>query len=147
MFQICLILWWVKRNDHDLFKPLFSARARIWQDCWLVWLWNKERIESERQKKTSSLVSSELKSLWFGPECNCNITKNDYISEVQPTICNVSLFIYFYKTLYMFQAVPPPIIRNKKLYMQSQVLSTNTAASCCRRWDGTSFYLVPSHPR
>jgi len=29
-----------------------------------------------------------------------------------------SLSIYFYKLLYMFQAVPPPIIRSTKLYIQ-----------------------------
>jgi len=29
--------------------------------------------------------------------------------------------IYFYKLLYMFQAVPPPIIRSSKLYIQRQV--------------------------
>jgi len=31
--------------------------------------------------------------------------------------------ICFYKLLYMFQAVPPPIIRSTKLYIQLQVLS------------------------
>jgi hypothetical protein len=30
--------------------------------------------------------------------------------------------IYFYKLLYMFQAVSPPIIRSTKLYIQRQVL-------------------------
>ena len=40
-----------------------------------------------------------------------------YISNVQPTRCNV-FSIYFYKLLYMFQAVPPPIIRSTKLYIQ-----------------------------
>jgi len=40
-------------------------------------------------------------------------------------------FIYlFLQTLYMFQAVLPPIIRSIKQYMQLQVLSTKTAASC-----------------
>jgi hypothetical protein len=38
----------------------------------------------------------------------------------------------------MFQAVPPPIIRSAKLYVQLQVLSTNTAASWYRGRDGTS---------
>jgi len=38
----------------------------------------------------------------------------------------------FLKTLYMFQAVPPPIIRSTQLYKQLQLLSTNTAASCYR---------------
>ena len=54
--------------------------------------------------------------------------RRKYISEVQPAKCNVSRFIYFYKMLYMFQAVPLPIIRSTKLYMQRQVLSTNTTA-------------------
>jgi len=36
----------------------------------------------------------------------------------------------FIKTLYIVQAVPPPIIRSTKLYRQLQVLSTSTAASC-----------------
>jgi len=34
-----------------------------------------------------------------------------YISKVQPKRCNF-FSIYFYKLLYMFQAVPPPIIRS-----------------------------------
>jgi len=33
------------------------------------------------------------------------------ISKLQPTRCNVSLIYLFVQTLYMFQAVPPPIIR------------------------------------
>jgi hypothetical protein len=36
--------------------------------------------------------------------------------------------IYFYKLLYMFQAVPPPIIRSTKLYIQRQILSKQY---CC----------------
>jgi len=36
--------------------------------------------------------------------------------------------IYFYKLLYMLQAVPPPIIRSTKLYIQHQVLSNQY---CC----------------
>ena len=36
-----------------------------------------------------------------------------------------SFLIYlFVQTLYMFQAVPPPIIRSTQLYIQLQVLST-----------------------
>ena len=53
-------------------------------------------------------------------------------------------FIYIYKTLYMFQAVPPPIIRRTKLYIQLQVLSNNTAASCYRGWDGTPWSSISS---
>jgi len=34
----------------------------------------------------------------------------------------LSRSIYFYKLLYMFLAVPPPIIRSTKLYIQRQVI-------------------------
>jgi hypothetical protein len=37
--------------------------------------------------------------------------------------------IYFYKFLYMFQAVPPPIIRSTKLYIQRQLLSNQAAGN------------------
>jgi hypothetical protein len=39
-----------------------------------------------------------------------------------------SRYIYFYKLLYMFQAVSPLIIRSTKLYIQRQVLSDQ---HCC----------------
>ena len=41
--------------------------------------------------------------------------------RVQPTRCNVSQFIYFCKTLYMFHTGFPSIIRNSKLHIQRQV--------------------------
>ena len=47
----------------------------------------------------------------------------------------------FLQTPYMFQAVPPPIIRSTQLYRQPQVLSNNTAASCYCGGDETR---VPS---
>jgi len=54
-----------------------------------------------------------------------------------------SFLIYlFLQMSYMFQAVPPPIIRSTKLYIQLHVLSTNTAASCYRGLDGTEFHLI-----
>ena len=40
------------------------------------------------------------------------------VRRVQPTRCNVSHFVYFCKTLYMFQAVFPSIIRSSKLHIQ-----------------------------
>ena len=54
----------------------------------------------------------------------CNIHRSVhrwYILRVQPTRCDVSQFIYFRKTLYMFQAVFPPIIWSSKLHIQSWV--------------------------
>jgi hypothetical protein len=35
---------------------------------------------------------------------------------------NQFMEIYFHKLFYMFQAVPPPISRSTKLYVQRQVL-------------------------
>jgi hypothetical protein len=52
------------------------------------------------------------------------------------------LIYLFLKTIYMFQAVPPPIIRSKQLYIRPQVSSANTAASCYRGRDGTTFHLI-----
>ena len=42
------------------------------------------------------------------------------------------LIYLFLQMLYMFQTVPPPIIRSTQLYIQLQGLATNTAASCYR---------------
>ena len=42
------------------------------------------------------------------------------------------LIYLFLQMLFMFQAVPPPIVRSTGLYIQLQVLSTNTAACCYR---------------
>jgi len=39
----------------------------------------------------------------------------DYILRVRPTRCDVSQFIYFCKTLYMFQTVFPSIIRSSNV--------------------------------
>jgi hypothetical protein len=52
------------------------------------------------------------------------------------------LIYLFLQTLYMFQAVPPPIIRSTQLYIQLQVLSTSTAACCYRGLNGTEFHLI-----
>jgi len=52
------------------------------------------------------------------------------------------LDLFISTDIYMFQAVPPPIIRSTKLYIQLQVLSTNTAATCWRGWDGNQYYLI-----
>ena len=39
------------------------------------------------------------------------------------------LIYLFLQTFYMFQAVPPPIIRSTELYIQLQVFSISTAAT------------------
>jgi hypothetical protein len=40
-------------------------------------------------------------------------------SNIYPTRCNVTQFIYIWKLLYMFRVVPPPIIRNPNNYIYS----------------------------
>ena len=57
--------------------------------------------------------------------------------------------IYFYKLLYMYQAVPPPIIRSTKLYIQRQILSNKY---CClllswMRWNSMEFHLIHDSSR
>jgi len=55
----------------------------------------------------------------------------DYIRRVQPERCNVSQFIYFCKTLYMFQTVFLSIIRSSKLHIQRQVLVWQIPDALC----------------
>jgi hypothetical protein len=55
-----------------------------------------------------------------------------YISKVQQN-ATFSRPIYFYKLLYVIQAVPPPIIRSRKLYVQRQMLSSQY---CCLLFRG-----------
>jgi len=62
-------------------------------------------------------------------------TVHEEFRRVQPTRCNVSQFIYFCKTLYMFQTGFPSIIRSSKLHIQRQ---TNTATCCWPGREGTS---------
>ena len=67
-----------------------------------------------------------------------NTTTNSYIITeylyFQITTHKMRRFLIylFLQIIYIFQAVPPPIIRSTKLYIQLQALSTNTAACCCR---------------
>jgi hypothetical protein len=51
--------------------------------------------------------------------------------------------IYFYKLLCMFQAVPPPIIKSTKLYIQRQVFSKQY---CCLLLSWMRWNAVLSHP-
>ena len=69
-----------------------------------------------------------------------------YMPKSQPTRSNASQFIYFCKRLCMFQAVPPPIIRSKKVYIQRQafVKPLLLPASIVNEIE---LYGVPSHPR
>jgi hypothetical protein len=52
--------------------------------------------------------------------------------------------IYFYKLLYVFQAVPPPTIRSTKLYIQRKALSNQYYCLLLSwmRWNGVRQYLT-----
>jgi len=54
-----------------------------------------------------------------------------YIYRVQPKRCSVLQFIYFCKTLYMFQTGFPSIIRSSKLHIQRQVLVWQIPDAVC----------------
>jgi hypothetical protein len=98
-------------------------------------MWTRNKLSGFGNFKFSGIG---IFSLTLSRSCLFYLRLNylDYISKVQPTRCNVFRSIYFYKLLYMFQAVPPPIIRSTKLYIQRQVLSNQYC--CYRGWDGTS---------
>ena len=58
-------------------------------------------------------------------------TRGHYVIsfQLQPTRCSVTQFINFCEMLYMFQAVPPPIIRSSKLFIPLLLPSTTVAGS------------------
>jgi hypothetical protein len=60
-----------------------------------------------------------------------------YITKIIQKDATFSRSIYFYKLLYMFQAVPPSITRSTKLYIQPQVLSNQYCCLLLSGWDGT----------
>jgi len=68
-------------------------------------------------------------SWWIKKILICSITVQSesradmyHVCRVQPTKCNISRFIYFCKTPYMFQTVFPSIIMSSKLHIQCRVL-------------------------
>jgi hypothetical protein len=69
----------------------------------------------------------------------------EYISKYNQQDATFFRSIYFYKLLFLFQAVPPPIISSTKLYTQRQVLSKQY---CClllswRRWNSVPVSFSP----
>jgi hypothetical protein len=63
---------------------------------------------------------------------------------MQPTRYYASQYIYFNKMLYMFQAVPPPIIRSSNCTYSFWYLSKLAATCCCHSWDGTTSSSIPT---
>jgi len=65
-------------------------------------------------------------------EANCSFSQlYECVRRVQPTRCNVSQFIYFCTTLYMYQTGFPSIIRSSKLHTHRQVLVWQIPDAVC----------------
>ena len=76
---------------------------------------------SGRQSEQPFFMSPDFTAACFGSCIRAFIrlqcTNENYSYKLQPTRCNVSWIYLFLQTLYMFQAVPPPIIRSTQLYI------------------------------
>jgi hypothetical protein len=91
------------------------------RDVWLILEFKNSGMLSINNVKARATFSGFDKTLHF---------KLDFVREksVFPLWYNqqdatFSRYMYFCQLFYMFQAVPPPIIRSTKLYIQRQVLS------------------------
>jgi len=121
--------------------------------------WNCHVIPTQDKKlcnygQTSSAKVFEFKASFWRQSVKVNIkptTTN--LTFTCPCIASISLkynqndatfsrSIYLYKLLYMLQAVPPPIIRSTKLYIQRQVFSNQY---CCLLLSWMRWNAVPSH--
>jgi hypothetical protein len=79
----------------------------------LAWTWTQIYMHSHFQNKTSVLIT----------------VFSSITNKMQRY--TIYLFIYFCEMLYMFQAVPPPIIRSSKLYTAS---GTSSNLYCYLPW-------------
>jgi hypothetical protein len=61
--------------------------------------------------------------LWFEIQAVVKVQRTTLSLKYNQQYATFSRYIYLYKLLYMFQEVPPPIIRSTKLYIQRKVLS------------------------
>jgi len=94
-------------------------------------LWFFLQLQTVIQKLTKLNPKSELVfGLVLSTEDETRLI-SAHIRRVQPTRCNVSQFIYFCKTLYMFQSGFPSIIRSSKLHIQRQVLVRPISDAVC----------------
>ena len=80
---------------------LSSSRVKAASHTTPTWAW----ANLNRQKLVSRCSQWHRTSFWKTISEWCNY-------KLQPTRCNFSWIYLFLQTLYMFQAVPPPIIRS-----------------------------------
>jgi hypothetical protein len=107
--------------------------AREIQMLWLVYV-----LEVSHSNAFLSFEFAEV-SFFIAGKNNLSLKYNQKDAAFSRSMC-----IYLYKLLYMFQAVPLPIIRSTKLYIQRQVLSKQY---CCLLMSWMRWNCLPSHPR
>jgi len=97
-----------------------------------LWCYKKQvkvpklhNVNSPQHEHTNSLISNYVP---FIAQINAAVTWLHISLKYNQQDATFSRSIYFYKLLYTFQAVPLPIIRSTKLYIQHQVLSNQY---CC----------------
>jgi hypothetical protein len=119
-------------NRQDSVTPLSETTALLWIHLELLTLHifkTHTKCFAEcvctRMRACVPLASSPL------PHANHKQVTGTISLKYNQKDATFSQSIYFYKLLYIFQAVPPPIIRSTKLYIQRQVLSNQ---HCCRHY-------------
>ena len=92
----------------------FSTETYFYE---IIWKFSKERHTGMNAASCNKTLNNE--SAFF-----FRIRRSVHrfcIRRVQPKRCNISYYVYFCMTLYMFQTVFPSIIRSSKLHVQRQV--------------------------
>ena len=105
-----------------------------------------------RERPQTRVLDGAATGIGQQHDCTSNMRKTISLTLLKPSVINFEiqknstpytqyvipnynqqeatfLDLLFLQTLYMFQAVPPPIIRSTELYVHLQVLSTNTVAA------------------
>jgi len=105
-----------------------SNICRLNKSCYLCTLW---QLISGTDKKLGGIFCAWIDGFMNYRRLKFHLRQCLNIRSVQPTRFKVSQFIYFCKTLYMFQAVFPSIIRSSKLHIQRQVLVWQIPDAVC----------------
>ena len=96
----------------------------------IIYVWAVARqIGVSFPRKMASQHWELLKAKWGIFDVHGSV-HSKCISKYNQQDAKLHNFIYFFEMLYMFQAVPPPIIRNSKLYTKHRVLFLSFTATC-----------------